>query len=181
MRVRFWPLSLFSSCSPLSQQQPRSQWRGPPTLCSANVSPSKPWALSVSSRGDAVEAARERNMREKRVLTCGPHPTHHGDMAAGSSVAVKTGENMGKTAVMANPTRFVKFDGQRFLVLEFDGQNQTHAKVRWPKIDFFLVIFQQSLVCCFSCRMYSLFLKILVDNTAFFLHRTKTNHTISSK
>jgi hypothetical protein len=39
---------------------------------------------------------------------------------------------------MAKIERFQEFDGQRFLVFAFDGQNQTSTIVRWPKKDFFL-------------------------------------------
>jgi hypothetical protein len=39
---------------------------------------------------------------------------------------------------MAKIERFQEFDGQRFLVFAFDGQNQTLTIVRWPKTDLFL-------------------------------------------
>ena len=39
---------------------------------------------------------------------------------------------------MAICKRFAELSGQGYPVLEFDGQNQTRAIVRWPKIDFFL-------------------------------------------
>jgi hypothetical protein len=39
---------------------------------------------------------------------------------------------------MAKLERFQEFDGQRFLVFAFNGQNQTSTIVRWPKMDFFL-------------------------------------------
>jgi hypothetical protein len=35
---------------------------------------------------------------------------------------------------------FQEFEGQRFLVFVFDGQNQTLTIVRWPKMDFFLFL-----------------------------------------
>jgi hypothetical protein len=34
---------------------------------------------------------------------------------------------------------FQKINGQRFLVSEFDGHSWTSPKVRWPKMDFFLI------------------------------------------
>jgi hypothetical protein len=39
---------------------------------------------------------------------------------------------------MANCEWFYELDGQRYLVLKFDGRNQTEAKVGWSKMDFFL-------------------------------------------
>jgi hypothetical protein len=41
---------------------------------------------------------------------------------------------------MVRNKRFQELDGQRFLVFGFDGQNQTLTIVRWPKMDFFLLV-----------------------------------------
>ena len=41
---------------------------------------------------------------------------------------------------MVENERFQGLDGQRYPVLEFDGQNQTEARVGWPKVDFFLFL-----------------------------------------
>jgi hypothetical protein len=56
---------------------------------------------------------------------------------------------------VAGYTWFVKFSGQKCLVLEFGGQNQTEARVHWLKMDFFLtkkIIIQGRLkvgkLCC---------------------------------
>ena len=38
---------------------------------------------------------------------------------------------------MVENERFQGLDDQRYPVLEFDGQNQTEARVGWPKMDFF--------------------------------------------
>ena len=39
---------------------------------------------------------------------------------------------------MAICKRFAELSGQGYPVLKFDGQNQTRAIVRWPKINFIL-------------------------------------------
>ena len=39
---------------------------------------------------------------------------------------------------MVKNKRFSEFSGQGYPVLKFDGQNQTRAIVRWPKINFIL-------------------------------------------
>lgn len=67
-----------------------------------------------------------------QVLTCGLRLTQCSDMAHGSCMAVKTSKKLGrnKIIVVAICTLFAQFDGQRFLVLEFDGKNQTRL-VEW--------------------------------------------------
>jgi hypothetical protein len=59
-------------------------------------------------------------------------------VAARSNVAVKTTRDRSKQGWVAGYTWFVKFSGQKCLVLEFGGQNQTEARVHWLKMDFFL-------------------------------------------
>jgi hypothetical protein len=52
------------------------------------------------------------------------------------------GSHISKTACqnrrMVKNERFQELDGRRFLVLRFDGQNQTQVRVGWPKMDLFL-------------------------------------------
>ena len=40
---------------------------------------------------------------------------------------------------MVKNKRFPELSGQGYPVLKFDGQNQTRAIVRWPKMDFTLL------------------------------------------
>jgi hypothetical protein len=52
---------------------------------------------------------------------------------------------------------FQEFEGQRFLVFVFDGQNQTLTIVRWPKMDFFLFFKEPLDFYVFACRSFNLY------------------------
>ena len=54
---------------------------------------------------------------------------------------------------MVENERFQGLDGQRYPVLEFDGQNQTEARVGWPKMDFFLFLMIEFI--SFGCVLIS--------------------------